>query len=409
MKKPGLPESPGDMLSLESESLPGLNNNPEDTAPAESQEAGGGTRMKQRSKSGKKRVMIILLSVVLCAALVMAGLMVYGKSRMAKVPGLTFREALEYTTRGKKDAVITVGIIKDGKASWTVYGENGQELPEQLHTYEIGSLTKTFTAALINKAISEGKVDLNTTIDAYLPLPEGKHYPTILELLTHTSGYKGYYFETPMIGNFFGGRNSFRGVSREMVLNKAKSLDMNRESYGFEYSNYGYAVLGLVLESVYGTDYTALVNDYVRSELGLTATKISDQSGDLGNCWAWEANDAYLPAGALTSDISDMLAYAQMQLNDPRFTPCHENLKTINASTESYLAMGIHMDGIGMAWITDSENGFIWHNGGTGHYNSYLGFCPETGTAVVVLSNLPPNDRIPATVLGIKKLQELNR
>ena len=71
--------------------------------------------------------------------------------------------------------------------------------------------------------------------------------------------------------------------------------------------------------------------------------------------------------------------------------------------------MGIHMDEIGMAWIIDNENGFIWHNGDTGHYNSYLGFCPETGTAVVVLSNLSPNDRIPATVLGIKQLQELNK
>ena len=164
-----------------------------------------------------------------------------------------------------------------------------------------------------------------------------------------------------------------------------------------------------MLESVYGTGYTALVNDYVQSNLGLTSTKISEHDGDLGNLWDWEANDAYLSAGALTSNITDMLTYAQMQLDDPHFTPCHESLKTINASTESYLMMGIHMDEIGMAWIIDNENGFIWHNGGTGHYNSYLGFCPETGTAVVVLSNLSPNDRIPATVLGIKKLQELNK
>jgi len=57
-------------------------------------------------------------------------------------------------------------------------------------------------------------------------------------------------FEIPMISNFFRGRNSFCGVSREMVLNRAKSLDMSRENYGFEYSNYGYAILGLVLESV---------------------------------------------------------------------------------------------------------------------------------------------------------------
>ncbi len=134
------------------------------------------------------------------------------------------------------------------------------------------------------------------------------------------------------------------------------------------------------------------------------------QTGDLGNCWDWEANDAYLSAGALTFDIADMLAYAQMQLdgNSP-FAECHESLKTISASAESYLMMGIHMDEIGMAWVIDRENGFIWHNGGTGHYNSYLGFCPETNTAAVVLSNLQPNKRIPATVLGIKLLQELNR
>ena len=348
--------------------------------------------------------------MILCAALAAAGLAVYGKSQMAKVPGLTFREALEYTTRGNKDAVITVGIVKDGETSWTVYGENGQELPGELHTYEIGSLTKTFTAALINRAISEGKADLNATIDAYLSLPEGNHYPTILELLTHTSGYCGYYFENPLIGNFFAGRNSFCGITREMILDKVKSHDMSLGGYGFDYSNYGYAVLGLVLEAVYETDYTALVNDYLQNSLGLASTRISEHDGDLGNLWDWEENDGYLPAGALTSDISDMLAYAQTQLEeDSPFAPCHESLKTINASTESYLTMGIHMDEIGMAWIIDNENGFIWHNGGTGHYNSYLGFCPETGTAVVVLSNLSPNDRIPATVLGIKKLQELNR
>lgn len=366
--------------------------------------------MKQKRKVKKKQIVIPLLSAVLCAALVKIGWMVYGKAQMAKVPGLTFREALEYTVQGKKDAVITVGTIKDGQASWTVYGENGQELPEQLHTYEIGSLTKTFTAALIRKAIDEGKVDLNAAIDVYLPLPEGKHYPTILELLTHTSGYKGFYFEVPMIVNFFGGGNSFCGVSREMVLNKAKSLDLNRDQYGFAYSNFGYAVLGLVLESVYGTDYTALVNDFVRSDLGLSATKISDQSGDLGNLWAWRANDGYLSAGALTSDIADMLTYTQMQLDkESPFAKCHDSLKTINAGADRYRMMGIHMDEIGMAWVIDNENGFIWHNGGTGHYNSYLGFCPETKTAVVVLSNLAPGDRIPATVLGIKRLQELNR
>lgn len=64
------------------------------------------------------------------------------------------------------------------------------------------------------------------------------------------------------------------------------------------------------------------------------------------------------------------------------------------------------MDAIGMSWIIAKENSIIWHNGVTGNYSSYLGFNPETKTAVVVLSNFPPSYRIPATVLGIKLLTE---
>jgi hypothetical protein len=54
---------------------------------------------------------------------------IYGKVQMRKLPGLTFAEALEYTTKNNPDAVITVGIIKNGTASYKVYGENGKELP----------------------------------------------------------------------------------------------------------------------------------------------------------------------------------------------------------------------------------------------------------------------------------------
>jgi CubicO group peptidase (beta-lactamase class C family) len=354
--------------------------------------------------------MFIVIGIVLCAALVLGGLMIYGKIQMGKVPGLTFEDALNYTTQGKPDARITIGIIRDEQASFTVYGENAQVLPPEKHTYEIGSLTKTMTAALVSKAVGEGLISPDAAIDTYLSLPAGKNYPTVAELLTHTSGYNGFYFETPMIGNFFSGKNSFFGISREMVLAKCKSLDMNKGSYSFTYSNYGYAVLGLVLEAVYKKDYTSLLNEFVQNELGMGATNISEQDGDLDHYWDWQENDAYLSAGAVTSDIEDMLRYAQLQLDEsPVFSRCHKSLKTINASSDSYKLMGIHMDEIGMAWIMDKENGFIWHNGGTGHYNSYLGFCPETGTAVVVLSNLSPNDRIPATVLGIKRLQELNQ
>ncbi len=369
------------------------------------------TRMnnpKRLKRQGRKKILIVIIAIVLCVGLIMPVLSLYGKYQMSKIPALSFQEALEYTTKDNNDAVITVGIIKEGLTSYTVYGKNGKELPQELHTYEIGSLTKTFTAAMISRAIQEDKIDINATIDQYLTLPEGNIYPTIEELLTHTSGYKAYYFESPMVSNFLNNRNDFYGITQDMVIRKAGKISLSDEKYAFNYSNYGYAILGLVLEEVYESDYSMLMNQFVQGDLKLSNTRISDQSGDLGKYWDWNSDDAYLPAGAITSDIIDMLTYAQMQLNKYEyFANCQESLKEINATAEQYKMMGINMDEIGMAWIIDKENGIIWHNGGTKNYNSYLGFNPKTNIAVVVLSNLSPNYRIPATVLGIKLLTEL--
>lgn len=368
--------------------------------------------MKDRpsERGGKKKRKIFLIAVIaaaVCGGLLWAALSAYGKYQMSRIPALSFQEALEYTTKDNADAVITVGILQNGNASYTVYGENGKELPKELHTYEIGSLTKTFTAAMVSKAVQEGKMDINAAIDQYLSLPEGNVYPTVAALLTHTSGYKSHYIETPMISNFFTGKNSFLGVTKTMVINKASELSVPNEEYPFNYSNFGYAVLGLMLEEIYGDDYTALANQFAK-ELHLPHTQLSTQDGDLGKYWDWHSGDAYLPAGGLTSNIDDMLAYAQLQLDESGyFTDCHKELRKVNAAPEQYKAMGINMDAIGMAWIIDSENGIVWHNGGTGNYNSYLGFNIDKGAAVVILSNLAPNDRIPATVLGVKLLAEL--
>lgn len=359
---------------------------------------------KVRWKKGLTATMILIVII----SLIVLGLSLYGKYQMSKVPALSFQNVLAYTTKNNDEAVITVGIIRDGQTSYTVYGENGKELPQELHIYEIGSLTKTFTAALISRAAQEKKIDLNAAIDRYLTLPEGNTYPTIEELLTHTSGYKSYYFASPMISNFFKGRNDYYGITKDMVIGKAGRLSLAEKNHPFKYSNFGYAMLGLVLEEIYESDYATLFNQFVQEDLKLLNTQISKQNGDLEKYWDWNLDDAYLPAGGITSDINDMLAYAQLQLDRYEyFADCQESLEEINANSKQNKMMDINMDEIGMAWIMDKENGIIWHNGGTGNYNSYLGFNLETGVAVVVLSNLSPNYRIPATVLGIKLLTEM--
>lgn len=353
-------------------------------------------------------VVIVIVSLLLGACLLLGSLFLYGRQQLRKVPGLSFREALEYATRDRSDVRISVGIIRDGRRSWKVYGENGQELDAGLYRYEIGSLGKTFTAALVQRTVEDGKVDLDQTIDRYLKLPTDRNYPTIEELLTHTSGCRSWYFERPMIANFLCGRNDYYGIPGELVLDRLSRLAPRDGSHAFHYSNFGYAVLGLVLEAVAGCDYATLLRDFVQQDLGLTDTEISCRDSRLENAWDWQPGDAYLAAGALSSNMEDMLAYAAMQLDgcEP-FAACHRSLREIEAFREDYELLDIHTDAVGMAWILDRENNMIWHNGGTGSYNSYLGFDRESRTAVVVLSNLGPRERIPATVLGIKLMSEL--
>jgi CubicO group peptidase (beta-lactamase class C family) len=212
-----------------------------------------------------------------------------------------------------------------------------------------------------------------------------------------------------MITNFLLGKNDYFGISEEILIKRLGKINLKDTGYSFKYSNFGMAALGVLLEQIYDKDYTALMNDFVSEDLGLENTKISDGSGDLKNYWEWSESDAYMPAGALLSNITDMMHYVQIQMREkPDYLSiAHKTLAEVNATPGCYAKMGIRIDAVGAGWMIDNENNIIWHNGGTGNYNSYIGFDKENQVGVVILSNLPPDYRIPATVMGTKILTSL--
>ena len=218
--------------------------------------------------------MVIIFAGLAVIGLTFAGLFIFMKKQMAKIPSMTAKECLDYTLKDKEDAIITIGIIKDGHTSWDVYGKDGKKISSKLHTYEIGSLTKTITATLICKAADEGKICIDDTIDKYLDLPQDKEYPTIADLLTHTSGYKEYYLESPMVKNFFTGKNSFYGISDEMFLKRIARVDVSKADKSWRYSNFGFATLGQILEAVYDCEYTGMANEFL----------LEQGMGNVGRC-----------------------------------------------------------------------------------------------------------------------------
>lgn len=369
-------------------------------------------RRHKPAKVKKRKRTLKTIGVILTVIVIgVGGFIAFSAYQINQIPKMTFDDMLAYTTNDNEGAIITVGIIQNGEAVYTVYGENGTILPQAEYVYELGSVTKTFTASLLFKAIDEGKISLDDSIDKYLDLPQKDYYPTIKRLITHTSGYKGQYYAPAMASNFLGGENIFYGISTDSLVERIGKINLQDRDYGYMYSNFGISVVGAVLSKLYNEDYAALMNAYIKEDLGLGNTKISDGSGDLKNYEDWANDDAYMPAGALTSTVGDALKYAKIQMEgQPEYlADMHEAITVIDANTKTYEKMNIRMDSIGAAWVIDNVNNIVWHNGGTNDYNCYLGIDLDRQIAVAVLSNLPPGYRIPTTVMGVKLLTDLQK
>jgi CubicO group peptidase (beta-lactamase class C family) len=357
----------------------------------------------------RKRKIIRLVFVVFGVLLIISfGVITFINYQMSLIPKMSYMDMINYTTKDQKDIQLAVGIMQDGVIEVFVYGENGALISNEGTTYEIGSLTKTFTAALLCKASYENDVDLDGSISMWLDLPNENHYPTIKQILTHTSGYRNFYFETPMISNYFNEDNDFYGIDKRKVLERIRRTTLTDKHYDFKYSNFGMAVGGLVIEEVYNQTYEEVLEHYIKNDLNLKNTYLNLTKSADNDYWSWKSTDAYVPAGALLSTIDDMIRYADLQLQDESYLlGCHQKVYDVQDQSSRHLKMGIRVDGVGIGWMIDEVDDIIWHNGATTNYNSYLGFHKDSQTAVVVLSNLGPNKRIPATVIGIRLLKDL--
>ncbi len=359
-----------------------------------------------------KKKMVLKLVIIILLVIIIIGiiLFVYNMYKLNKLEKMSSNDMIKYVTKDSNDTIISVAIINDGKINYAIYRKDGNEEEYKNYDYEIGSISKTFVALLLSKAINENKINIDDSISQYLELDKDKYYPTIKKLITHTSGYKSYYFEKQMISNKFNESNDFYGISKEDIINKIKKVDLKDKDNAFEYSNFGISVIGLVLEKVYNKDFVTLMNEFISNDLNLQYTKVATGEGNLKGYWNWRQDDGYIPAGAIISNIKDMAKYLELYINTDKnyINNTSKELKSINKNNYMYEKLNIRMDKIGMSWIIDEKNNIIWHNGGTSNFNSYIAFNKEKKYGVVILSNLSPSKKIPATIIGTKIMEELS-
>ncbi|MCL2588121.1 MAG: beta-lactamase family protein [Oscillospiraceae bacterium] len=320
---------------------------------------------------------------------------------------------IEQACRGKTHIKLTVGTLIDGEQTIQTFGANG-EIPNENDVYEIGSITKTFTASLLAKYISEGKLSLDDSIANYVDGLDDSYYPSLKRLATHTAGY-GYLPATIWVGMkmlllpaLLGSRNG--GVLPDCLRvdeKRMKSLLLENKKedkdYPWAYSNFGMGLVGYALGQVSGRGYFDTMDDFLTQELempnsytGINPDKnlhgFSKKNKDIGN-WDFEKT-IMSSAGDISATAEDMLTYAHKHMNEelPYLARTHQNYTTVRKSKSQS----------GLAWIMTGENNqVIMHNGGTGAFDSLLVIDKQKKLAYVVLSNYLINQpKLVAAVLN---------
>lgn len=197
-------------------------------------------------------------------------------------------------------------------------------VPNDLDTkFEIGSMTKQFTAMLVLQMVNEDKLRLDGRLSDYLPYyrqDTGKQI-TISELLSHTSGVPNF---TSLPGFLDGSESRAHHTVLEFVQKYCSGNLLFTPGTKFEYSNSGYFLLGAILEQVSGESYEDLLQRRIFDPLGMknsgythTETLIPRRSAGYERTSLGFRNarfyDMSIPfsAGALYSTAGDLLLWDQ--------------------------------------------------------------------------------------------------
>lgn len=259
--------------------------------------------------------------------------------------------------------------------------------------FEIGSVSKVFTGLLLADAVVQGLVALTDPVQKYLPdgvtLPMASDQPIELwHLATHSSGL-------PRLPDMRGADPHdpyahFDATTLHAALGKLRLRREPGEKY--EYSNFGFGLLGHVLTlRAEQPDYASLLRVRITTPLGMPDTVVdldADRrarlapphaaSGEPDHLWQLAA---LAGAGGMRSTMQDMLRFAAAQLDPP------PTLAAAVRSTQERHHDGQNGIAMGLGWHLARDGITMVHSGQTGGYHSYLAVVPSTDRAVCILTN----------------------
>ncbi|MBB5934730.1 serine hydrolase domain-containing protein [Streptomyces zagrosensis] len=278
--------------------------------------------------------------------------------------------------------------------------------------FEIGSLTKPFTALLLAELVARGEVRYEDPISRFLPRVAAPHVPggpiTLLHLATHTSGLPRLPpgLAAQAVPRFF--TNPYGTLHTEDLLAAlGRTHTRIRPGTRFHYSNFGVGLLGHLLARAaspghgsYG-DYGELLASRVLRPLGLRRTGCAPDlpQPQATGYWHGRARPPWqmpgLPgAAAVRSSTRDLLDFLDV-LADPSTAPDAASTRLITALTDvtrPRLVVPRSTSRLALIWNIRPRPGhdLYHHSGGTRGFTAFAGFCPQTGVSLVALANRAP-------------------
>lgn len=307
-----------------------------------------------------------------------------------------------------KSGGVSAAVYHNGATEFYNYGTDN---PDENSLYEIGSITKVFTALLFLILENKGQVDRHDPIKKHLPevdFQDSKVADIKLEqLILHSSGLPRRPNNMPRSNP----EDPYSDYTQSHLYSFLSSHALDRESIGkYEYSNLGYGLLGHVLELASNKTYADLVEEEIFQPLNMRSSFVNmNENNDSKLQPGHDEEEKEVPnwhpgalvgPGGIVSTLYDMSLFQEAYVN-PRKSKLGQCIKTSQEPIASSNDTKQHAFG----WVIyhlKSGGRMIWHRGGTRGYQSFIGFTPEEEFSTVILANCQLNlDRIAAEMFGL--------
>lgn len=303
----------------------------------------------------------------------------------------------------------SISIFKNGKE---IYFRSFGEIPDKKFgpntEYQVGSVTKLFTATLIFKLIEQHKISLTSTLDKYFPLVKNADKITIQNLLEHSSGLNNYVKKDEKIIWLKEPRTNEEIF--EEIINQRVLFSPNEN---VAYSNSGYYLLGKIIEKEFYKNYSDVLKEEITTPFKLNKTKSALESpNDVSGSYIFENNawnttkDFYFKnivgVGDISSNTLDLNTFINLLFDH----------KILSKETVSKMQpiIGKEKYGRGLMTFKFHNLDFYGNTGGTYGTNTILIFNKETKTSISLIINGEryPRDKFIDDIVDIVYNNELS-